>query len=66
MYLKTKILNDVHFSIVFVSCFKKFKCLGDFLDSVSLLKFAKLRSQLLDVFLNLAQILICHKIILAK
>ena len=39
-------------SVVLFSCFKKFKCLGDVLASVSLPEFAKLRSQLLDVFIN--------------
>ena len=38
-------------SVVFFSCFKKFKCLGDVLASVSLQEFAKLRSQLLDVLI---------------
>ena len=38
-------------SAVLFSCFKKFKCLGDVLASVSLPEFAKLRSQLLDVFI---------------
>ena len=38
-------------SVVLFSCFKKFKCLGDVLPSVSLPEFAKLRSQLLDVFI---------------
>ena len=38
-------------SVVLFSCFKKFKCLGDVLASVSLPEFAKLRSQLLDVFI---------------
>ena len=33
-----------------LTCFKKFKCLIDVLASVSLPGFAKLRSQLLDVF----------------
>ena len=38
-------------SVVLFSFFKKFKCLGDVLASVSLPEFAKLRSQLLDVFI---------------
>ena len=38
-------------SVVLFSCFKKFKCLGDVLAFVSLPEFAKLRSQLLDVFI---------------
>ena len=29
MYLKTKTLNSGIISVVFLSCFKKFKCLGD-------------------------------------
>ena len=39
MYLKLK-LSGSFISVVFFSCFKKFKCLGDVLDSVSLLSFA--------------------------
>ena len=38
-------------SVVLFSCFKKFNCLGDVSASVSLPEFAKLRSQLLDVFI---------------
>ena len=38
-------------SVVLFSCFKKFKCLGDVLVSVSLPEFAQLRSQLLNVFI---------------
>ena len=38
-------------SVVLFSCFKKFKCLGDVFASVSLPEFAKLRSQLLYVFI---------------
>ena len=38
-------------SVVLFSCFKKFKCLGDVLASVSLPEFAKLRSQLSNVFI---------------
>ena len=45
-------LVGYHISVVLFSCFKKFKCLGDVLASVSPPKFAKLRSQLLDVFLS--------------
>ena len=40
-----------YISVVLFSCFKKFKCLGDVLASVSLPEFAKLGSQLLDVFI---------------
>ena len=35
MYLKTRKLNFDNTSVVFFSCFKKFKCLGDVLDSVT-------------------------------
>ena len=55
MYLKTKTLNNVIILVVFLSCFKKFKCLGDVLDSVSLWQFATLRYL---AFYNSAQILI--------
>ena len=48
--LKTNIYR-LHISVVLFSCFKKFKCLCDVLVSVSLQEFAKLRSQLLDVFI---------------
>ena len=34
VYLKTK-LNSGIISVVFSSCFKKFKCLGDVFDSVT-------------------------------
>ena len=37
--------------LILFSWFKKFECLGDVLASVSLPEFAKLRSQLLDVFI---------------
>ena len=33
VYLKTKTLKSGIISVVFISCFKKFKCLGDVLDS---------------------------------
>ena len=36
MLLKNKTLNRVIISVVFLRCFKKFKCLGDVLDYVSL------------------------------
>ena len=39
-------------SVVLFSCFKKYKCLGDVLDSVSLLQFAALKLQLLGVFMT--------------
>ena len=50
MYPKTKTLNNF-ILVVFFSCFKKFKCPGDILNSVSLPQFAALRSQLVDVFM---------------
>ena len=43
MHLETKTLNSSIISVVFFSCFKKFKCLGDVLDFVSLWQFATLR-----------------------
>ena len=46
----SKTVNSCSISVVFFSCFKKFKCLGDVLDSVSLQQFATLRCHLLDVF----------------
>ena len=42
MYLKTRYLQIAHLRIFF-HCFKKFKCLGDVLASVSLPEFAKLQ-----------------------
>ena len=44
-------IYEYNISVVLFGCFKKFKCLGDVLASVSLPEFAKLRSQLLDVFI---------------
>ena len=44
-------IYEYNISVVLFSCLKKFKCLGDVLASVSLPEFAKLRSQLLDVFI---------------
>ena len=63
-YIQTVIMSLYNISVVLFSCFKKFKCLGDVLASVSLPEFAKLRSQLLDVFIissdfDLAQHFFC-------
>ena len=58
MHLKTKTLWNVHLSSFFFSCFKKFKCLGDALDSVSFLSFATFEVTTFGHFYNLAQILI--------
>ena len=44
-------IYEYNISVVLFSCFKKFMCPGDVLASVSLPEFAKLRSQLLDVFI---------------
>ena len=43
MHLKTKTFNSFIISVVFLSYFKKFKCQGNVLDSVSLRQFATLR-----------------------
>ena len=56
MYLKTKTHERI-ISVVCFSCFKKFKCLGDVLDSVSLLPFATFEVTTFGCFYNLAQIL---------
>ena len=53
MYIKTKTLNSGIISVGFFSCFKKFKCLGDVLDSEVPSKVLSFRR-----FYNLAQILI--------
>ena len=44
-------LSKTFIAVVFFSCFKKLKYMGDVLDSVFLSQFAILRSQLLDVFI---------------
>ena len=57
MYLKTKTQQRHHLS-VFFSCFKKFKCLGDVLDSVTPITVCNIEVPSLRRFYNLAQILI--------
>ena len=59
VHLKTKTI-----SVVFFSCFKKFKCLGDVLDSVSLLPFATFEVTTFGRFYHSAQNLIWHSIFL--
>ena len=58
MYPKTKTLNSGIISVVFFSCFKKFKCLGDVLDSVPQITICIIEVPSFGRFYNLAQILI--------
>ena len=55
---KTKTLNSGNTSVVFFSCFKKFKCLGDVLDSVTPITVFHIEVQSFGRFYNLDQILI--------
>ena len=66
MYLKTKTLNSSIISVVFFSCFKKFKCLSDVLDSVTPITICNIEVPFFGCFYNLAQILIQHSIFLAQ
>ena len=59
---KTKTLNRGSISVVFFSCFKKFKCLGDVLDSVTPITVFHIEVPSFGRFYNLAQILIKHSI----
>ena len=54
---KTKTLNSGNTS-VFLSCFKKFKCLGDVLDYVTPITICNIEVPSFGRFSNLAQILI--------
>ena len=53
---ENKTLNSGNTSVVFCSCFKKFKCLGDVLDSVTPIKVCNIVSPSFGRFYNLAQI----------
>ena len=55
VYLKTKTLNSDIISVVFFSCYKKFKCLSDILESVTLIT---IEVPPFGRFYNLSQILI--------
>ena len=55
---KNKTLNSDIISVVFFSCFKKFKCLGDVLDSVIPIKICYIEVISFRRSYNLAQILI--------
>ena len=55
---KNKILNSGNTSVVSFSCFVKFKCLGDVLDSVTPITFCHIEVPSFGRFYNLAQILI--------
>ena len=55
---KNKTLNSGMISVVFFSCFKKFKCLGDVLDSVTPITICHIEVPSFGRFYNLAQILL--------
>ena len=55
---KNKTLNSSNTSVVFFSCLKKFKCLGDVLDSVTPITVGHIEVPTLGRFSNLAPILI--------
>ena len=55
---KNKTLNSDIISVVFFSCFKKFKCLGDVLYSVTPITICHMEVPSFGRFYNLAQILI--------
>ena len=58
VYLKNKIFNSGNSSVFFFSCLKKFKCLGDILDSVTPITVDHIEVPSFGCFYNLAQILI--------
>ena len=55
---KNKTLNSGNTSVVLFSCFVKFKCLGDVLDSVTPITFCHIKAPSFGRSYNLAQILI--------
>ena len=55
---KTKTLSSDNTSVVCFSCLKKFKCLGDVLNSVAPITFCHIEVPSFGRFYNLAQILI--------
>ena len=61
---KNKTLNSGIISVVFFSCFKKLKCLGDVLDSVTPITICHNEVPSFGRYYNLAQILIYHSIFL--
>ena len=63
---KNKTLNSGIILVVFFSCFKKFKCLGDVLDSVTPITVRHIEVPSFGRFYNLAQVLIWHSIFLAQ
>ena len=55
---KNKTLNSGNTSVVFFSCLKKFKCLGDVLDPVTPITVGHIEVPSFGCFYKLAQILI--------
>ena len=55
---KIKTLNSGNTSVVFFSCLKNFKCLGDVLDSVTPITIGHIEVPSFGRFYNLAPILI--------
>ena len=55
---ENKTLSSGNTSVAFFSCFKKFMCLGDVLDSVTPITLCHIEVPSFECFYNLAQILI--------